>query len=193
MTPQHHSADGNPVPLRWLLVGTTVLPAAAFGLMMAFAPEASADIEYQFSPGATLTFTDGNIETLTGTFSFNPAGPSLTQVDITLTGGTPMAGTYTNPYAATPDSIRAYVDDPLASFIEIVYLNDLGPMPDPIASAIYTNPKQRIGTVMVSGSAAPVPEPSSMAILGAALGLFGLRRCKSQRDLSAPADQSRPT
>jgi len=50
--------------------------------MMAFIPEASAtSFEYAFSPGATLTFADGNVECLTGTFTVNMAGPTLTQAD----------------------------------------------------------------------------------------------------------------
>jgi hypothetical protein len=66
MTAQHAHQDARkPVSLSRLLVGTTVLPAAAFGLMLAFAPEVGAsDIQYQFSAGATITFSDGNVATV---------------------------------------------------------------------------------------------------------------------------------
>jgi len=86
MATEHRQAsDGKPASLRRLLSGTVAVSAAIAGLMIAFIPQAGAtSIEYAFSPGATLTFADGNVESLTGTFTVNMAGPTLTQADITL-------------------------------------------------------------------------------------------------------------
>jgi len=195
--PTEHAQTGDGVPrsLKQLLIATSALPAAVFGLMVAFTPEASwADVEYAFSPGATLTFTDGHIESISGTFTYNTSSHTLSLVDITLASASPEAGSYTVPNTSGTNYISANENAFPFQTLTVGFVTSLSLLPDPIAYAACIECNKGFPhTESVSGYAAPVPEPSTLAILGAALGLFGFRRRKSRMDLSAPANQSRRT
>jgi len=197
MTIRHSPADdGNSAPLRRLLVGTSAVPAATLALMMAFAPAASAaSIEYAFSPGASLFFADGNFESLTGTFTVDFAGPTVTQAAITLAGNAPEAGVYDTPGFILPDLRLFFASNPTPATVAIGFGSPLGLTPDPITGDDFSAPPA--ATILVTyatGYADPIlPEPSTLSLLGAALGLFGLRRRASRRDLSTSTDQPRAT
>jgi hypothetical protein len=194
MTTEHRQAsDGNPVSLRRLLIGTVALPAAIAGLMMAFIPEASAtSIEYAFSPGATLTFADGNIESLTGTFTVNMAGPTLTQANITLASAAPEAGVYNTPGFIHPNLLLFFASN-LAGTVALGFSSPLGFTPDMITGSDFHTGNTTTLVTHASGYADPIPEPTTLSLLAAALGLFGFRRRASRRDRSACSDQPRAT
>jgi hypothetical protein len=107
----------------------TVL-CAAMALTAAFlvAPSAAsaAEITYVLSPSVMFNPPGGGTDTITGTFMFDPSGPTLKSVDLTVTG--PLnPGTYDVPGGALADTIVA---DSATAFFTLFFQNKLGNAPD---------------------------------------------------------------
>lgn len=202
-----YAADEKAPSLKRLLVATSALPAAAIALTLAFAPEAQAtEYEYAISPGATLGFTDGHTEDLSGTFVVNNAGgvATLTAVDLTLTGPAPESGEYTSPVfaGAPPPHITAstsglvkqldvFFSPSVSFFSSTMQLFSVAFYPD---IADYPTVPNVTGTATgFADPAAPLPEPSTIGLLGSALGLFCLRRRRVQWNYSTSSGQPQAT
>jgi hypothetical protein len=158
-------------------------------MMLVFPPDASAAlITYTFSNDASITFSDGNVEDVSGSFVLNTTGGVVSNADITLSGNAPEAGTYdANPFYDT--SNRPTVCGSPSGDIPILCVWFQAPL-DGSTVALIASPPSGIGyfptdpginvtETTVTGdisSDAPLPEPSSLALFAGAVGLFGLRR-----------------
>jgi hypothetical protein len=192
-TESHQAPDGCRPSLRRLLIGTAALPAATLGLMMAFAVETGADAyEYEISP-TVLTYPGSVTETVSGVFSI--VGSNYVSVDLTLSGSGPgKAGAYTIPSVPSLGSTNLYAFTVSGTnSIDIQFAEPLTGQVDPFTNGSVLTASSlspafgdnacstplnvcNYATFPSGAAADPIPEPSSIAILGAALGFLGLRR-----------------
>jgi hypothetical protein len=192
---RHQPSDGKPLSLRRLLISTAAMPVAALAIAATSPSAQAADIDWTLSG---VTFNDGGVES--GTFITNSLG-LIQSWNITTTLGTSLPGTTyvgTNPgpdyslanpntfiVANTTTSIDLYRDGTLL-YNGFEFSLTESNLVDPIT--IRNNAQEysyAIGQAryIESGEATQVstPEPSSLAIFAAALGLFGLKRRRARR------------
>ena len=191
MTTQHdriHQASGRSVSLKRLLAATAALPVAVAGLMMAFAAETPANAhDYTISP-TVFEFPGSTTETLSGVFSFS--GTTPLSVNLTLSGDGPgTAGSYTVPFSVGLSSAFEALTADKTAALALEFASPLTGQSDPITFfEVGTGcvPGSQCNVINVatgipSGAAAdPVPEPSSLALLGAALAFVGFKRRSTQ-------------
>jgi hypothetical protein len=143
-----------------------VLVAAATSLAL-LSPALATPIAYTLSP-AVLAGGDQ----ITGGFTFDPSGPTLDSVDLTVTG--PIGpGVYNFPLSATSSLILTITSlFPLHDMV-MVFADPLASIPDPVSLVTI----DFSSLVPTQGAAVPTPEPASLSLLVGALGLmlFGCR------------------
>jgi hypothetical protein len=193
-TQTNKSVGGNRLSLRRLLIGSSAL-AAVLGMTLVMPTHASAAvINYTFTNGASLTFSDGNLEDISGSFDFNTAGGLISNADITLTGAGPETGTYdANPFYDTSAGpavcgspsgnfplLCMWLQTPLAS---APTTDEFVVSPPSGVGYFPTNPGTNITETAVAGGisslSTPVPEPFTLSLFGAGLAsAAALRRRK---------------
>jgi len=147
-------------------------------------PATATPIVYDLS-GVTATIPAGTV-TLTGTFTFDPSTTTLDSTNITATGPLTILtaspdifdfpeGAFSNGILTAAISTR---DD-----LEITFSSTLGLTADPIERVRLDTAPFAGTTVDVTGDAVPTatPEPSALALLSAALGLFLIVQRASRR------------
>ena len=164
---------------------------ATLALLTAPSPATAAPITYNFTPPVMGTSTvPSATETISGTFTFDPTGSqfgaTLNAANITVAG--PIgAGTPYTPFPPPPPVLSTpnEIDLELGSVtLSIVFANNLGPTPDNVDHFTFNAPNL-INITATAGTAVPqaaaTPEPTSLALLGGALGLLFLRRRARRR------------
>jgi hypothetical protein len=147
-------------------------------LILLFGPSrASADISaYVFSPG-TATFLGGEVEFISGSFTFDTATDTESGVSITLTGPLPFSGTYTEPLLTTFNAALVIANAP-GEELDIYFADPLSVSPDPLSSVYwFTIPVTEASATVIDpaplGSAIFVPEPWSVILLVAEVAMVG--------------------
>jgi hypothetical protein len=131
-------------------------------------PAIATPISYVLIPPIT-----GGGATVVGGFTFDATGPTLDAVGLSVTGG-PQPGSYTVPVSATAAEIVAEIPS-TTDRILLIFENPLGTASDPVSAIAF--PPSAPDPAPAMGDAVPsTPEPTSLALLGGALGLFVLAR-----------------
>jgi hypothetical protein len=174
---------------RFSAIGKSFLLAASAAILVSF-PAAASLITYTLSD-ATVTFSGPPTTTadLSGTVTFNTTSDTITNVDITTTGGSPPLDSNTDHFAGIFMSISSSSsfasNDGGMTNLFMKFANPLNPLsnaPDPISEIQFSNTVSIFATNSFTGSvippSAPIQEPSALALLGttlAGLFLFGFR------------------
>lgn len=172
-------ANGRNIP-----IGTTVLTILAYLASPTFS--AATPVAYVLNPpirDASDTIT------VTGNFTFDASGPTLDSVDLVATGG-PQPGSYTVPLSATASQILAEIPS-TDSMIRIGFTADLGERA--VMVSFVSFPPAAIDPLPVTGIAVPegIPEPGTIALVGAILGVFLVAsRANRGRHLEPPPASS---
>ena len=156
--------------------------AAVTATSLVTAPGAArADIinSYVFAPDST-TVLDGVTVLITGSFTFDLTTITESNVTVTLSGASPVAGTYTSgTFTEGKSGLNSTVAADDAAHITIAFENSLDVSPDVInevswqkftTGQVYQDLAPTASTVF--GTPAFVPEATSLAALGVALMLF---------------------
>ncbi len=202
----HQSKDWKTLSLRRLLIATSSLPAVLAVSIMAFPPEAdAAPIQYTISAGATATdviqgaqsfagsYTYDYTQHISGSFIYDPdtnilsaasvqvTGPFLVYVGDTVGSIIQLDRSFNTPVVVLGGNGVILTGSATGGNLGLIFTNSLGDATDPFFG-IEVEPNNGVGdgfdSTEASGyvSPGPVPEPSSIGILAAALGLLGLKR-----------------
>jgi hypothetical protein len=148
---------------------------AATGVVV---PATGGPTRYSFYNASTVL--NGDVETITGTFGFDPLTLLQYGAQIFLTGPAPYAGNYF--FDLEPEGPNyIYAGKGASAFLKFIFANNLSSADaDPLASLVYedhgngggSTGATAIGLVVPDGVPVPAPEPTSLALLSAAIGLF---------------------
>jgi hypothetical protein len=141
--------------------------------MLATAAQA-APILYDISGTAS---GGGFNDSFAGSFTYDPSTLTLSAPTSIVVTGDFGPGTYNIPHNVANGGAELDVKDAAGDTLSLFFVSALGSSVDPLSIVdIALANGSLFGFSEVTGQAAPVPEPASMAIFGAALAAFGLIR-----------------
>jgi hypothetical protein len=186
----HEGETMTPCALRMSSVASGLRPFGmvffALTLILLFASSrASADTvdTYVFSGASAVLGVAPEtvaLETITGGFTFDATTNEVSAVDITLTGNSAYAGSFTASSLSDGglpfDVLNPVVNAGVTAFINLTFASDFGASPDPLVgfnwvstsggggSGVPTSDLE--GEIVISGtSTSAVPEPSSFILI----------------------------
>jgi PEP-CTERM motif-containing protein len=164
---------------------------AVTAVFLATAPGAGASpINYTFMPGTSVVWV-GDMVTVAGTFTYDAATATESNVNIALGGSSPFAGNYVDPNGAASvviggsgDAVTAYGAPGTGAVpvIELKFADPLDVSPDLLLSTdqifFYTsdtncNSQPGCFSTSAQGGVNSVPEPASLILFGSALLALG--------------------
>jgi hypothetical protein len=127
--------------------------------------------------GVTATFAPSEVDTLTGTFTFDPSGPTLDSVDILVAGTGFGPGTYeSNTPEPQPAGLELILTPPTLSEsveqLQISFLNPLTTSSDQVVQVGFETVLAGGSTRNVTGEAVSVAVPAPL--LGSGLSSLAL-------------------
>jgi hypothetical protein len=187
-----------------------ILPITCVAVVAMFvvtAPDASAaPINYEFVAGTSVTW-DGYVSTIAGTFTYDAATQTESNVDVVLSGVAPFATTYIDPNDAASvfiggsgNTIVGYGTPGTGAvpLIELEFVNPLNVSPDDLDSSgqiffdafddSFTECSTQPGcfSTSVNGGVVAAPEPATWTLMLVSVFGIGFMMCGS-RHKSAPA------
>jgi hypothetical protein len=150
---------------------------------LAALPGSASPIDYTLS-GVTATFgpgsfTSGGTDDLTGSFTWDPLTDGLSAISVTVTGAV-LPGSFDVPnsgFEGPPvTAIEGQVGGPGTNILELIFDNPLGNVPDPLNYIVIVATPGSARSEAATGYAVPAttPEPASLPVLSAALGVLFL-------------------
>jgi hypothetical protein len=166
-------------------VGPTAI-AVLVTLMLGAGSSLAMTLDYTVAGSATL---NGNVEIISGTFTYDPTTKNLFSTDLTLTGSAPFAGTYAENAVVLTNG--TFITAPASSVpaVELGFADLLSGGPDVIKSVTFFFPTGLADATSVSGSATPAvtPLPAALPLYATGLGALALLRWRRKRRAQAIA------
>jgi hypothetical protein len=177
-----------------------LIAALCVGVVIA-PPTRAAIIQYDFSSNATMT-VDSNVISISGSFDFDITTSAFSIPDVTLKlGSTTETFTQFNSGTNCSNTTTSICLRNGSDFLGILFSQSLAlDAVDPLALGPGSFLNSFSGTFpgggvnptasAITGNVAPaaVPEPASIAILGAGLAAFGLIRPRRRKCVPAPGN-----
>jgi hypothetical protein len=166
------------------------MAAVTVAYLAARNPAVAVPITYNFIPPIAA----GTDITITGDFTFDPNGTVLSAANLYVTNG-PEPGPYTAPFDAAASFIA--IEQAVSTVVlVIIFADDLGPAADEVTKIQFVGlpNNMNMSFAATAGTATPLatptPEPGSLALLAAAIGLFLVMR-RVGSPLTTPCRRSR--
>jgi len=191
MTPTHFPRDLT-LPTKGLRRILPLMLAVASVADLATAPALRAQ-PIEWTVTGTVAFPGPANDTIAGSFTYD--FPTTTELfaTISLTGDPPYDMNYVqvSPISSFPLANEIIASATTGPTLEIRFADPLDGLnvPDPIAEVTYITSTVATDDTSVTGSATPVPEPTSLALLGVAVGLLLLSPGPNRRGRRLHPDQ----
>ena len=152
----------------------------------------AAPVSYVFSPGTSLQFADGNLETASGGFTIDIDTDTVSEASLVLVGADPENGIYDLVFpniSFLADNAIGFTNG--SEVISMTFSGVLNGQSRSIADADYIDFTQIGSRVFLAqngaaGQILPAPEPATLATFGLGLASLGFTTRRKQARRSKP-------